>query len=188
MQKVKNILLLLLIITSGILIYYILSSKPETNTVIKEKYVYKTDTIRHDITHFKEKIDTTFLPGDTVFIPSSNYDSLLLQYKDLSKKYSYTVVTEDSINIDSSGYFKVTVTSKYNHIKFIDYNYKLNTTYITTYPNTKELFIGGFVNSNIDLSLGISYKNDDLLYTGSLGYSFLNKKPVLTTGIQYKIK
>jgi hypothetical protein len=166
----------------------------------KAEVVY--DTIWKTVTKTETKRvplilrDTTFLPGDSVFVPDTNYDKLKIQYELLAKNYGTRNIYRDSVQLDTLGFIVVTDTIQYNNIKtrLYKHNYKLPTVVATVLPQPRrQLYIGGGI--SIDNGLGLSnlqtgllYKNKkDQIYGLHTGIS-QNLQPYFGFSMYWKIK
>ena len=163
------------LIVIGVLVLIILlqrscsSSNAPVIASNKKEIVYDTiwrDVVKTDYKRLKVLVrDTVALPGDTVFIPDSNYDKLKLQYELLAKNYATRNIYRDSVQLDTLGFIVLTDTLQYNKVqsRFYEHNYKLPTVigYVQTQPR-RQLYIGGGI--SIDKSLEIANIQTGLLY------------------------
>ena len=180
------------------------SCTPGNNTpsVASSKTEIVYDTIWKDVVKTEYKRlrvlvrDTTFLPGDTVFKPDTNYDVLKLQYQTLAKNYATRNIYRDSVQLDTLGFIVITDTLQYNSVKsrLYEHNYKLPTVvgFVQT-PPRRQLYIGGGLSINNSLELaniqaGLLYKNKkDQIYGIHTGIS-QNLQPYFGGAMYWKIK
>ncbi len=180
------------------------SCTPGNNTpsVASSKTEIVYDTIWKDVVKTEYKRlrvlvrDTTFLPGDTVFKPDTNYDVLKLQYQTLAKNYATRNIYRDSVQLDTLGFIVITDTLQYNSVKsrLYEHNYKLPTVvgFVQT-PPRRQLYIGGGLSINNSLELaniqaGLLYKNKkDQIYGIHTGIS-QNLQPYIGGAMYWKIK
>jgi hypothetical protein len=140
-------------------------SEPQKEVVIDTQYLLKDTVIIKYVTQIKR--DTIPLPGDTVFLPDSCYDSLKLQFESLAKNYVARNIYRDTLLLDSFGHVIVYDTIQYNRLKQHTYmlSYVIPTiTKTVTLPPKKQVYAGGGLSVNTalnDLSLqgGLLYKN-----------------------------
>ena len=163
------------LIVIGVLVLIILLQRScsSSNTPViasnKKEIVYDTiwrDVVKTDYKRLKVLVrDTVALPGDTVFIPDSNYDKLKLQYELLAKNYATRNIYRDSVQLDTLGFIVLTDTLQYNKVqsRFYEHNYKLPTVigYVQTQPR-RQLYIGGGI--SVDKGFGLSNLQMGLLY------------------------
>jgi hypothetical protein len=168
---------------------------PGENKVLYDtvwKHVLKTEVKRVPVL----VRDTITKPGDTVFVPDTNYDNLKLQYTNLAKSYGTRNLYRDSIQLDTLGYLVVIDTLQYNLLKsrVYQHNYKLPT--VTGYvqqEQRRQLYIGGGISINKSLELanlqvGLLYKTKkDQIYGVQTGIS-QNLQPYLGISSYWKIK
>lgn len=103
------------------------------------------------------------------YLPDTNYDKLLAQYKAILNDYLAKTVQVDSLKIDSTGWIAVTDTVTKNLIVNRSYTYKLKYPIvketITIYPPlTRQIYLGGGLAGNgqniVDqISVGALYKD-----------------------------
>jgi hypothetical protein len=168
---------------------------PGENKVLYDtvwKHVLKTEVKRVPVL----VRDTIPLPGDTVFVPDTNYNKLKIQYTNLAKSYGTRNLYRDSIQLDTLGYLVVIDTLQYNLLKsrVYQHNYKLPT--VTGYvqqEQRRQLYIGGGISINKSLELanlqvGLLYKTKkDQIYGVQTGIS-QNLQPYFGISSYWKIK
>lgn len=137
-------------------------------------YQKTSDTVyvKKDTTIFKKgddiviyNTDTITRPGDTVFIPSSDYSKLKLQYEELALLYKTRNIYYDSIPIDTFGYVYLLDTLQYNKFESrqftLDYSIPIITNSEVSEPSHL-FYIGGgasFGDKKINqVQLGLLYK------------------------------
>ena len=189
MAKIQDKLLLILI---GILIIIIFFQRQCTKTV-----QVKGDEIIHTDTSFQVKIDSflhteftvrwdTLELHDSFYIPSPNYDILLKQYNDLVLAHTRLGIYQDSIQFDSSGIsFKVQITDsvRFNtlHSAKYKYTYKIPTVTNNIIKKTRQLYVGGNINSSKEfdfqnINAGLLLKNKkDQIYGLNVGVTSTGK-------------
>jgi|694.fasta_scaffold113593_4 hypothetical protein len=132
---------------------------PEGNksdtTVLVINHLYK-DTTKSKPTFIKGERDT-ILESSVYYLPSSNYDSLYVQYNTLKEAYLSRNMYRDSVQIDTFGYIKVVDTLQKNQmvgrsfIKDLKIPEKTITITNTIYPDPKrQVYIGGGIFGNKD--------------------------------------
>lgn len=142
------------------------------------------------------KRDTTYLPGDSIFVADLNCDKLKLQYEFLAKRYGLKNIYRDSVQVDTFGFIVVTDTLQYNALKSRAYqhNYKLPT--VTGYvqqEQRRQLYVGGGISINkglelANLQVGLLYKNKkDQIFGLQTGIS-QNLQPYFGISSYWKIK
>lgn len=166
----------------------------------KNKVVYDTVYKQITKTEYKKisllKRDTTYVPGDTIFVPDSNYEKLKQQYLILASNYGARNTYRDTLQLDSLGFVVITDTLQYNNLKsrFYQNNYKIPT--ITGYvqqEQRRQLYIGGGISINKSLELanlqvGLLYKTKkDQIYGIQTGIS-QNLQPYFGISSYWKIK
>ena len=137
----------------GILVVVILLQMQcgPTDVIIEEKV--KIDTAYKNVNLVETKSLTVYrtvtkrLPGDTVFIPDTNYNKLKEQYILLSKSYAARNLYIDTVKIDSIGILVVNDTIQYNAIRKRTYkhDYKIPTitkTITKKADPTRQLYLG----------------------------------------------
>ena len=137
----------------GILVVVILLQMQcgPTDVIIEEKV--KIDTAYKNVNLVETKYLTVYrtvtkrLPGDTVFIPDTNYNKLKEQYILLSKSYAARNLYIDTVKIDSIGILVVNDTIQYNAIRKRTYkhDYKIPTitkTITKKADPTRQLYLG----------------------------------------------
>ena len=132
---------------------------PEGNksdtTVLVINHLYK-DTTKSKPTFIKGERDT-ILESSVYYLPSSNYDSLYVQYNTLKEAYLSRNMYRDSVQIDTFGYIKVVDTLQKNQmvgrsfIKDLKIPEKTITITNTIFPEPKrQVYIGGGIFGNKD--------------------------------------
>jgi len=179
-EIIKKYFIFIIIIILVILLFI---SRNSTPTVI-EHTVTKTDTLwkKRDTVYIKvPKIIKTIEPGDTIFntvyLPDSNYQALLSQYKKLLILYLEKNVIVDTLKIREFGYISITDTVTKNLISSRRYDQHIKLPEITqdVVQHRNQLYIGGglqgnFITSVDQLNLGLMLKNKkDQLYGVSIG-------------------
>ena len=139
--------------------------KPYTEVIVDTQYVYRDTVIIKYVTLIKR--DTIPLPGDTVFLPDSCYDSLKLQFESLARNYVARNIYRDTLTLDSIGHVILYDTIQYNRLR--QHTYKLSyviptITKTVALPPKRQLYAGGGLSVNTaldDLSIqaGLMYKN-----------------------------
>lgn len=153
-------------------------------TEIKEVPVYKTITKR--------------LPGDTIFVPDTNYYALQEQYIQLSKLYSNRNIYVDTIKLDSIGHIVVTDTLQYNRLRKrtckYDYTIPVITKIVTEYKETRQLYMGIQLSAETNpinytnAQLGLLYKDKHDRVFGVHGGISYNQKPFVGVSSYWLIK
>lgn len=177
-------LLIIAVLVIVILLQRSCSGPPHTGAGLPLKPEVLHDTVYKEVTVTQTKKvpfikrDTTYLPGDTVFVPSDNHNELKKQFELMARNYGARNIHRDSVSVDTYGYLVVTDTVQYNKLQNRTYlhNYKLPVVTSTVLPKPRrQLYIGGGISINNELSLsnvnaGFLYKNrqDQIygLYTG----------------------
>jgi hypothetical protein len=128
-------------------------------TVLVINHLYK-DTTKSKPTFIKGERDT-ILESSVYYLPSSNYDSLYVQYNTLKEAYLSRNMYRDSVQIDTFGYIKVIDTLQKNQmvgrsfIKDLKIPEKTITVTNTIFPEPKrQVYIGGGVLGNKDNIVG----------------------------------
>ena len=154
-----------------------LTSDVDTVYLTKDTVIYKPTLL--------VKRDTVFRPGDSIFIPDTDYHRLKHQYETLAKSYSVRNIYRDTLKLDTLGTLVILDTVQYNQLKQHGYHlsYKLPVVTKTIVPEPKrQLYVGGGISTdlavnNTSLQLGLLYKNkkDQLfgVYTIADGKSHL---------------
>ena len=150
-------------------------------TVLVINHLYK-DTTRSKPVFIKGERDT-LLESSVYYLPSSNYDSLYVQYNTLKEQFLSKNIYRDSVQIDTFGYVKVIDTIQKNQslgrsfIQDLKIPEKTITITNTISPLPKrQLYIGG----------GILGNKDDIVGQIQAGLLLKNKKDQLfglSTGI-----
>jgi hypothetical protein len=124
-------------------------------TVLVINHLYK-DTTKSKPTFIKGERDT-ILESSVYYLPSSNYDSLYVQYNTLKEAYLSRNMYRDSVQIDTFGYIKVVDTLQKNQmvgrsfIKDLKIPEKTITVTNTIFPEPKrQVYIGGGIFGNKD--------------------------------------
>lgn len=134
--------------------------------------VHDTSYITHDTVVYK-KLKVTEVIHDTLpprMIPNPNYDSLVVQYKELADEYLAKKIYQDTFKIDTIGWVALIDTVQHNEIKKRKYSSHYNIpviketkTITNTLAPTRDIFFGGGVSANKaalgTLNLGILYKD-----------------------------
>jgi hypothetical protein len=136
-----------------------LNGNKKDTTVLVINHVYK-DTTKSKPVFIKGERDTV-LESSVYYLPSSNYDSLYVQYTTLKEQFLSKNIYADSVQIDTFGYIKVVDTLQKNQmvgrsfIKDLKIPEKTITITNTIYPEPKrQLYIGGGVLGNTDNIVG----------------------------------
>lgn len=167
-------------------------TKSDTTYITKDTTIYKsgkTITI-HDV-------DTIVKPGDTIFVPDTNYNILKKQYEELVNLYKVRNIYIDSLPIDTIGKIFLNDTLQYNKIAGRSYNFKYSIPIINnnTVSEPKNLFYlgGGLSLANKKLrqvQVSLLYKPmknnvfgvhlgtaiDGTIYYGGSAYWLINNK------------
>jgi hypothetical protein len=125
------------------------------------------------------------------YLPDSNYAELLKQYISVTEKYLSKNILQDSIRIDSVGYFYIKDTVSHNVISGRETHYNIKYPIITNniiypYKSRRQVYVGGWLQGNQyslfnQINIGILYKNKkDLLFGAAVGLD-VNK------GIEYSL-
>jgi hypothetical protein len=151
----------------------------EPKNLIDTQYVYfhKDTVIMKYVTLLKR--DTVHLPGDSVFIPDTCYESLKAQYESLAASYSVRNIYSDTLLIDTFGHVLLYDTIQYNRLKQHQYQLKYSipvvTRTVTIVPPPKaQVYVGSGLSVNaslnkMSLQAGILYKTkQDHIYGGYL--------------------
>lgn len=122
-------------------------------TVLVINHLYK-DTTKSKPVFVKGERDTV-LESSVYYLPSSNYDSLYVQYNNLKEQFLSKNIYRDSVQIDTFGYVKVIDTIQKNQslgrsfIQDLKIPEKTITITNTIYPEPKrQLYIGGGIFGN----------------------------------------
>jgi hypothetical protein len=153
--------------------------KPKIDTVIK--YVYVHDTVPGKPKFIKGKTDTLWMDS-LVYVPSSNYDSLLQQYKDLGNKLFATNSYETEFKLGTYGEAKVFDTLKGNQLigSQLTYNLKIPEKEITIIKPAKpvrQIYVGTMLTGTQlapigGLYLGGLYKDrKDRIFGAHIGWN-----------------
>lgn len=183
-MKIKYVLALLAL-SVGITFYFL---KCRNNTPVP---ISKVDTVVkivniHDTVVGKPK----FIKGDTdtlwivdvQYVPDTNYDKLLQQYKDLGDKHFSTNIFKNSYKIDSFGYVTVMDTIHQNSVVGTklqwDLKFPEKTITIIERPASKaEWYIGPMVTASPktlgnSVNVSVLYKDkQNRYYAASLGWN-----------------
>jgi hypothetical protein len=205
MNKLTKDLVYLLVITVLIIIILLQRSCGKSNNLRNKVLISKNEIIRDTI--YKEintvktkkitvfKKDTTFLPGDTVFVASENYDTLKTQYLNLTSAYKIRNIYKDSVEVDQFGHIVVIDTVQYNQLKERIYvhNYKIpliTNTLVAKERNQVYIGAGLSVSTQVALSnvnAGLLYKSKkDHIYGLHAGVDS-NVKPFVGVSSYWKI-
>ena len=176
MQKLKNILNKIknyfFLTVIGVLTLVILlqrcGSGNESNSTLKPREKVKIDwrvikkTEVHNVPVYY--FDTTYLPGDPIYMPDTSYAGLLKQYKELFEYYTMRVVYKDTIAVDTFGNIVIIDTVNCNQLqpRVIKHDYKIPITTITKYETTRQLYFGGGI--AIDYPIGFNNIHAGFMY------------------------
>jgi hypothetical protein len=184
-----------------ILVIIILLQRSCSSNVINTKSVTKIDTV------FIKRTDTVVktipiyktLPGKITkeYIPSSNCDSLKLQYTSIRDKFLSRNVYKDTLDISHFGNIIIIDTIEKNQLSKRTklFNYKIpeiTKTITNTVPPTRQLYIGGNIYGQLNrisiITPGLIYKDrQDRIYQANIGVNF-DGSIVYGIGFYYKIK
>ena len=117
---------------------------PVNKVVTDTVYIQKDTTITKTVTRVKQIY--LQLPGDSVFVADTNYQTLKSQYESLSKKYSTRNIYQDTILIDSLGQVVIRDTLQYNHLQKRSYRLSYKIPVITkteTIASRRQVYLGG---------------------------------------------
>ena len=117
---------------------------PVDKVVIDTVYIQKDTTITKTVTRLKQVFIN--LPGDSVFVPDTNYNALKSQYESLSKRYSARNIYQDTILIDSLGQVVIRDTLQYNHLQRRSYRLSYKIPVVTkteTIASRRQVYVGG---------------------------------------------
>ena len=149
--------------------------------------------MKHDsiINSKPQLINTIHVPPEIKYLPDTNYEKLLAQYREILSLYLDKNIQKDSLKIDSLGYVYVTDTVTKNLIKSRIYDYNLRHPVITTTiinpPVRKtQLYAGGSLQGSVlypvnQISGGFLLKNKKDQIFGA--YTGINKDGQLQLGI-----
>ena len=176
MQKLKNILNKIknyfFLTVIGVLTLVILlprcGSGNESNSTLKPREKVKIDwrvikkTEVHNVPVYC--FDTTYLPGDSIYMPDTSYAGLLKQYKELFKYYTMRVVYKDTIAVDTFGNIVIIDTVNCNQLqqRIIKHDYKIPITTMTKYETTRQLYFGGGI--AVDYPIGFNNIHAGFMY------------------------
>ena len=185
-----------LIVALLLLIVILLRTCSPNNPPVKPTIVRDTVWQKHDsLIYSKPKLvysKPVEIPGETKYLPDTNYTKLRKQYQDLLILYFTKNVEKDSLKIDSLGYVFVTDTVYQNLIANRFYKYSFRNPVITTtitYPPAvrNQIYVGGALEGNTgsiinQINAGFLLKNKrDQIYGI---YSGLNKDGQIVFGFQ----
>lgn len=117
---------------------------PVNKVVIDTMFIKKDTTITKTVTRVKQIY--LQLPGDSVFVADTNYNTLKSQYEYLSKRYSTRNIYQDTILIDSLGQVVIRDTLQYNHLQRRSYRLSYKIPVITkteTIASRRQVYLGG---------------------------------------------
>lgn len=118
---------------------------PSVNSVVIDTvYIQKDTTITKTVTRLKQIYLN--LPGDSIFVADTNYNTLKSQYESLSKTYSARNIYQDTILIDSLGKVVIRDTLQYNHLQRRSYKLSYKIPVITkteTIASRRQMYLGG---------------------------------------------
>lgn len=148
-------------------------TKQEVTYRIKDSVIVRQLTINESVAPSKKTIDTFYLP-------SKNYDSLLVQYNNLVNDFHTKNIYKDTIKIDTIGYVSITDSVFKNQLlkRAFEYNIKYPTireTITITNPQQRNMWIGlGVEGSKINLvnqlSINLLYKDrKNRMFGGKVG-------------------
>ena len=160
-------------------------------------YVEKDTTIyKSGKTITIHSTDTVLRPGDTVFIPDTNYNALKIQYINLANLYKIRNIYLDSLQLDTLGKIYIKDTIQYNTIASRTYRlkYKIPIVTNTTIVEPKnQFFLGGGLSivkqSEVQIQVGGLFKpkkkmifglhagvtSTNKLFYGGSAYYLINK-------------
>jgi hypothetical protein len=170
--------------------------------VIDPQIVRDTVWVKHDsIIYSKPKVIKTIeveIKDSLIYLPDTNYQVLLSQYKDVVNQLLVKNITLDSIRIDTNGYVKIYDTLQKNLIigrsseVFISYPIIKETITLQQKPKN-QLYIGGGVSGSQNalinqIRAGVLLKNKkDQIYGASVGLG-LGGTPIYGIDSYWKIK
>ena len=170
--------------------------------VIEPQIVRDTVWVKHDsIIHSKPKVIKTIeveTKDSLVYLPDTNYQVLLSQYKDVVNQLLVKNITFDSIRIDTNGYVKIYDTLQKNLIigrsseVFISYPIIKETITLQQKPKN-QLYMGGGVSGSKNTLIsqvraGVLLKNKkDQIYGASVSIG-LEGIPIYGIDSYWKIK
>lgn len=175
-----------------------LKGNKRDTTVLIINHLYKDTTISKPV--FVKGERDTVLESSVYYLPSSNYDSLYVQYNNLKEAFLSKNIYRDSVQIDTFGYIKVIDTIQKNEslgrsfIQDLKIPEKTITITNTIIPAPKrQLYIGGGIFGNENnvvgqMQAGLLLKNKkDQLFGLSTG---INANGQIQYGISsyWKIK
>jgi hypothetical protein len=197
MNFIKTNFLSLIILLLIVLLFIGRCSKPN----VIEKPIIVRDTIwvekaggGQSVPHLTHSIPLGYnqIFKETKYLPDTNYQKLLVQYRDLLELYFSKNVLNDRLKIDSIGYVDVTDTVTKNLISNRTFKYNLKypvikETIIIPPKRINQLYIGGGIEGNatslvhqINAGLLLKNKKDQIygVYTG------INMQGQMQFGIQ----
>lgn len=155
----------------GILILFIIFSlfkrkekNTNTITVVRDTVWRKVDSVvyRNKITLVGT--DNSYIPKEDKYIPTDNYDTLLVRFNSLVRENTSRNFYRDSLKLDSIGWLVVTDTVQFNKLQKRSYKYSYEiptireTKTITNYAKPKsQVYIGGGLDLT-SVNIGFLYK------------------------------
>jgi hypothetical protein len=202
MQFIKNNLLTLIILVLAVIIALQRcggGSPSEAVKVIRDTTWVVKDSLIFSKPQVIKTIQVT--SHDTIinhYVPDTNYQKLVVQYQEVVKELLAKNIQEDSINVNSYGFVKITDTIQKNVIvgRKSEVNVKcpiIRETYMMPAQPVNQLYIGGGLSgSRVSLinsvKTGVLFKNKkDQIYGASIG---LNTNGQVVYGVEsfWKIK
>lgn len=167
------------------------SVKTEIDTV----YITKDSLIVRKVPRIKR--DTTYLPGETKYLPDTNYVVLKKQFQNLVKEHTALNNYADTLKLDSLGYVFVVDSVQFNALKNRIYDYKYTLPVVkektTVVQKRNQVYVGGGIFTNTDLNtlgaelnLSLKTKSDKIYYLN--GIIIPEQGPYFGVGTQWKLK
>lgn len=183
----------------NLLLVLFLVYKDYKNGMLAEPVMTRVDSliVFKDSTVYRvpEVIQTVPIPYDRIqnnYIPDTNYNKLVEQYKTLALKYESLTVQTDTVKIDSIGTINILDTVATNKIigRSVSYNLKYpdRTQYILMPPppNLGQLYAGGGVGT-LGVEGSLMYKTrKDHIYALSGGMTY-DKRPIIGIKTYFKL-
>ena len=170
-MKNQNFLLLIIVVLIGIIFLQRACDGPGVTGEPGKDRVDTTWQTKDSLIIKKVPVylrDTNWLPGDSVFVPDTNYVRLKQQYIELAKNYAVRNIYKDTVSLDSFGNVYLTDTVQYNQLAarqtVLSYKFPVITKTIAPKPR-RQVYVGGGLHARpgqdvqLGVQAGILYKN-----------------------------
>lgn len=167
----------------------------EVKTQIDTVYITKDSLIVRKVPRIIR--DTTYLLGETKYLPDTNYAVLKKQFQSLVKEHTALNIYADTLKLDSLGYVFVVDSVQFNELRNRIYDYKYTLPVVkektTLIQKRNQVYVGGgiFTNTGLntigaELNLSLKTKSDKVYYVN--GLVIPDQGPYFGIGTQWKLK